>query len=106
MENKELIVLNNEEYSLNEFIAKDLVALETEAKRIKELQDNYKKAILEEMEAKQIIKIDTPEVLINYIASTDRETFDSKAFKEEHQDLYDEYVKMSPVKPSIRIKVK
>lgn len=106
MENKELIVLNNEEYSLSEFISKELAILETEAKRIKEMQDNYKKAILEEMEAKQIIKLDTPEVTISYVASTDRETFDSKAFKEAHQDLYDEYVKMSPVKSSIRIKVK
>ena len=106
MENKELIVLNNEGYSLNEFVSIELATLEKEAKRIKEIQDNYKKAILEEMEAKQIIKIDTPEVLVSYVAPTDRETFDSKKFKEDHQDLYDEYVNMSPVKSSIRIKVK
>lgn len=106
MENKELIVLNNEGYSLNEFVSKELVILENEAKRIKEMQENYKKAILEEMEAKQIIKIETEEISISYVASTDRETFDSKAFKEAHQDLYDEYIKMTPVKSSIRIKVK
>ena len=106
MENKELIVLNNEGYLLNEFVSKELAILENEAKRIKEMQENYKKAILEEMEAKQIIKIETEEVLVSYVASTDRETFDSKAFKEAHQDLYDEYIKMTPVKPSIRIKVK
>jgi hypothetical protein len=106
MENKELIVLNNEGYLLNEFVSKELAILENEAKRIKEMQENYKKAILEEMEAKQIIKIETEEVSVSYVAPTDRETFDSKAFKESHQDLYDEYVKMTPVKSSIRIKVK
>ena len=33
-------------------------------------------------------------------------TFDSKKFREDHPNLYDEYIKMSDVKSSIRIKVK
>ena len=58
------------------------------------------------MEENQVIKLETPDLLISYVASTDRETFDSKTFKADQQDLYDEYVKMSPVKASIRIKLK
>lgn len=58
------------------------------------------------MEQNGVVKIDTDEVLINYIPSTIRETFDSKAFEDDFPDLYDHYVKMSKVKPSVRIKVK
>ena len=58
------------------------------------------------MESKGIIKVETEEITISYIAPTDRETFDSKRFKADHADLFDEYVKMSPVKSSVRIKVK
>ena len=61
---------------------------------------------MEEMEAKNFIKIDTDVMTITYVAPTDREKFDSKRFREEHADLYDEYVSMIPVKSSIRIKVK
>ena len=60
----------------------------------------------EEMEKKGIKKIESEELLINYIESTDRETFDKKAFQKEHADLFDEYVTMKPVKSSIRVKVK
>lgn len=61
---------------------------------------------MEEMEAKNFIKIDTDVMTITYVAPTDREKFDSKKFREDHADLYDEYVSMIPVKSSIRIKVK
>jgi predicted phage-related endonuclease len=75
-------------------------------KELKKQEDEIKKAILEEMENKNILKIDTDEVSISYIASSDRETFDTKKFREEHSDLYDEFVKFTPVKSSIRVKVK
>lgn len=68
--------------------------------------DAIKKTILEEMEKNGIIKIETDDVVITYIASTERETFDSKTFRKDHSDLYDDYIKMSPVKASIKIKVK
>ena len=61
---------------------------------------------MREMEQKGVVKLDNDVVTITYIAPTDRETFDSKKFKEEQPDMYDEYVKISPVKASVRIKVK
>lgn len=102
----ELIKLENEIAVLDPEVSKQIADFERQIKIIKEQEDNLKQAILEEMETNQIIKLDTPDILISYVASTDRETFDSKTFKADHQDLYDEYVKMSPVKASIRIKVK
>ena len=102
----ELIKLENEIAVLDPEVSKQIADFERQIKIIKEQEDNLKQAILEEMETNQIVKLDTPDILISYIAPTDKETFDSKTFKAEHQDLYDEYVKMTPVKSSVRIKVK
>lgn len=102
----ELIKIENEIAILEPEVSEKIADFERQIKVIKEQEDNLKQAILEEMEANQIIKLDTPDILISYVASSDRETFDSKTFKADHQDLYDEYVKMTPVKASIRIKVK
>ena len=79
---------------------------ERKMRALKEQEEELKNAIKAEMEEKGIIKIETDDVVISYIASTDRETFDSKALKKDNPDLYDEYVKMSPVKASIRIKLR
>ena len=102
----ELIRIENGLNILEEETSKKIAEFERQLKDIKAKEDELKQAILEEMEAKSIIKIDTEDITISYVAPSDRETFDSKAFKENHQELYDEYVKMSPVKSSIRIKVK
>lgn len=102
----ELIKVENGEYGLVKDAVNTIVAIENEMKKLKEMQDNYKEELLNAMEQNNIIKLETDELVITYVAPTDRETFDSKAFKAEHQDLYDEYVKMSSVKSSVRLKVK
>lgn len=91
---------------LDQTTIQTLVEFERMAKQIKEQEEELKKQILEAMERNGILKIDTPEMLINYIAATDRETFDSKAFRAEYPEIYDDFVKISTVKPSIRLKVK
>ena len=101
-----LIKIENETALLNADVSKKIADFERQLKAIKEQEDILKQEILGEMEAKGIIKVENDDLMISYIASTDRETFDSKAFKELHHDLYDEFVKMTPVKSSIRIKVK
>ena len=102
----ELIKIENETAILDPLVSERIADFERKIKLIKEEEDKLKETILKEMEENQIIKLDTPELLISYVASTDRETFDSKTFRADHQDLYDEYIKMTPVKPSIRIRVK
>lgn len=101
-----LINIENNVALLNTDISKQIAEFEKTIKEIKEKEDNLKQAILNEMESKGIVKIDADDLTINYIASTDRETFDSKTFREDHADLYDEYIKFTPVKSSIRIKLK
>lgn len=102
----ELIKVENGEYELAKDAVDTIVTIENEIKKLKELQDNYKEELLNAMEQNNIIKLETDELTITYVAPTDRETFDSKTFKADHQDLYDEYVKMSSVKSSVRLKVK
>ena len=91
---------------LAEEVVAKIVEFERIAKQVKEAEDKLKAAILAEMEEKNILSIDNEAFRISYIPPTQRETFDAKAFREDFADLYDEYVKLAPVKSSIRIKVK
>lgn len=102
----ELIKIENNKPLLSAGIASQIAEFERQVKYIEEQEKALKKAILEEMEQKNIIKLESDELMITYVAPTDREKFDSKAFRSDHADLYDEYVSMIPVKSSIRIKVK
>ena len=102
----ELIKVENNLPVLDSDIAYQIAEFERQIKLIEDQEKRLKQAILEEMEAKNFIKIDTDVMTITYVAPTDREKFDSKKFREDHADLYDEYVSMIPVKSSIRIKVK
>ncbi len=106
MADKDLIIIENEVIKLDHNVSTQLAYMEREVKRMKELEENIKSAILKEMEARGIYKIDTPDVTITYIAPSERETFDSKAFRYDHAQLYHQYLKTSEVKSSVRIKVK
>lgn len=100
-----IITLGNESI-LAEGVSKKIAEYEKALKELKEKEDLIKESIKSEMEAKGIIKIENDDLLINYVAPTDRIAFDSARFKKEHPDIYDEYLRISPVKASIRIKVK
>lgn len=100
----EIIIQDNN--TLSEDIEKKIVSIEKRIKKLKEQEEAMKAALLSTMEAKNLIKLETEKLVISYVAPTDRESFDSKKFRSDNPDLYDEYVKISPVKSSIRIKVK
>ena len=102
----ELLKIENSDAFLSVEISREIADFERQIKILKDKEDKLKTAILAEMEAKGIVKVENEHLIINYIASTDREQFDSKAFQKEHPIVYDRYVRMIPVKPSIRIKVK
>lgn len=102
----ELIKVENEIGILDTEVSKKVAEFEKAIKEIKEKEEELKQNILTEMENKNILKLETDDLTITYIAPAEKETFDSKKFREENPDLYDEYVKFSPVKSSIRVKVK
>lgn len=83
-----------------------IVEFERLLKEVKQKEDELKARILAEMEAYGVFSIESPEIKISYVAPTNREVFDSKAFRKDFEDLYDEYVVVTPVKASLRIKVK
>lgn len=93
-------------FQLSQETSKKLAEFERMAKDIKEKEDEIKAVILKEMEEAGVVKIETEELSISYVAPTTRESFDSKKLRADNPDLYDEYVKISPVKASIRLKVK
>ena len=102
----ELIKVENGVCVLSPEAAKKIAELELQSKAIKEAKDLLQETIKAEMEAKGIIKIDTPELRINYIQPSYRETFDSLALKKEDEETYNKYIKISATNASIRIKVK
>ena len=101
-----LIIRENGLDVLSPETALKLYELETLIKSLKEQEDEIKAAILEEMEWRNIYKVENEAISVTYIAPTTRETFDSKALRKENPDLYDEYCKISPVKASVRVKLK
>lgn len=98
--------LITKEGTLNQITSIRIADFETKIKELKKQEDELKAAILEEMKSKGLVKIETDELAISYVDSFDKEKFDNKKLKEDYPNLYDQYVSMSTVKPSIRIKVK
>jgi predicted phage-related endonuclease len=105
-EKEALIRMENDNAVLMPSASAMLAEFERQAKAIEAKQKELKKRILEEMEAKGILSVETDELSITYVAPTSRESFDSKAFRKDNPDLYDEYVKISNVSASVRLKVK
>lgn len=67
-----------------------------------ELKEQIKKA----MEDKDIKKFENDYIAITYVAPTIRTTVDSAKLKEQFVDVYNQCLKTSDVKSSVRIKVK
>ena len=101
-----LIKIENNTALLNPEVSRQLAEFERMAEEIKAKQKELKDKILLEMEERGIIKIETDELAINYVAAYSKETFDSKAFRKDNPDLYDEYVKIGTVSASVRMKLK
>ena len=68
--------------------------------------ETIKEGLKEWMENNNLKKVENDYFVITYIAETYRETFDSKTFRKEHEELYNDYIKLSTTKPSVRIKLK
>ena len=82
------------------------IELEKMSKAIDEEKKKWRQAILEEMEQKNIVKLESDELTIKYKAPTYSEKFDSAALKKDDEALYNKYIKISPVKSSLLVKVK
>jgi hypothetical protein len=102
----ELIIMTDGIAILNPETAQQIAEFEKNIKEIKDAEESLRASILEEMEKKGIKKLDTPDLSITYKASYDKENFQTRDFKADHPDLFDSYVKISPCKASVVIKLK
>lgn len=83
-----------------------LAAYEATAKEIQEEADRLKAQILAEMERVGCIRLETENLVISYIPEGTRESFDSKALREECPEVYDAYARLTPVKSRILVRIR
>jgi len=80
-------------------------ALQKKLGTLREQDTALRAAIKEAMEDNNIKKFESDSLVITYVAPTVRKGLDTARLKAEAPDVYDEYLKESPVSSSIRIKV-
>ena len=83
-----------------------ITEFERKIKQLEKEKEKFKKAIITEMEKEGIDKIETDFFTIKYIPGGYKQIFDAKEFRKKHGDVFDEFIKLSEVKSSIRIKLK
>lgn len=88
-----------------EEIEKKLTAIAAAKKLLEAEETKLKSEMLAAFEAHPDAPktVDFGTVSCTYTKPTTRTSFDSEKFQQDHPDLYEQYVKVSPVKPSIRI---
>lgn len=101
-----LIKVENNTALLNPEVSSKLAEFERMAEEIMAKQKEIKEKILSEMEKRGILKIETNELTISYVAPYSKESFDSKKFRKDNPDLYDQYVKIGTVSGCVKVKVK
>lgn len=89
-----------------DYISENETTLYVLGKRIKELTEEYdalKTEVLAKMIENNEKSFDTGNLLITVVAPSQRESFDSKKFREEHSDLYGQYTKTTQTKETIKL---
>ena len=79
---------------------------ERQMKQIKKEYDAYKAALLEAMETYGVKKIDTDDFVVSYVAPTERVSLDSKKVEAEYPEVYQDCMKVSDVKASVRVRLR
>lgn len=80
-----------------------LISLLQEQKEIENKVADFKSRMLSLMEEQGVLKWELEGLKVAYVAPSTKETFDSKSFRADNEELYNKYVKTSQVKSSIRI---
>lgn len=83
-----------------------MLEFEQKAKELKEQQKVFREQLYQKMEENDIKKIDTGDIIITRVLPTVRKSVDSTKLKKELPDVYEQFLKESAVKGSIRIKAK
>lgn len=81
-------------------------SIEVEKKKLEKQYKKYKAALLDGMEAYGLEKVDTEDLLITYVAPTERCSIDTEKLWDEYKDVAFKCQKVSPVNSSVRITVR
>lgn len=103
MENLNLVIQDN---AVTELAKEKLINFFKLKADLEKAEKELREAFLVAFENSHQKTIKTDDIVISYKSATVRESFDSKKFKEEHEDLYNQYVKITDVKPSVSFSVK
>ena len=88
-------------------IVSKLSEFETEIKRLKALEKeagDLRKELLTLMENTGMKQINTGNVVITYIAPTERKTVNTKALADDMPEIFEKYISLTPVKASVKVK--
>ena len=83
-----------------------IASLERQVKELKAQDDAMKAEILQAMENGRVVKYESDNLRLTYVAPFTRQTLDSNAVKRLYPQVYRECIKTSEVKASLRITVK
>lgn len=101
----ELITITESTALLDKSVADKIVAFERRVKELKAKEEQLKTVILQEMEKRNIKKLQSDDLQITYIEPGTKETFDSKTLRAELPEIYNAYTKISDTASYIKIKV-
>lgn len=102
----EIIIYRDELPELSADTSRKIAEFEKSIKELKKKEEELKARIKEAMEENGCIKLENDILSVSYVESYEKETLDTKKLKQELPDIYDHYIKMSTVKPSVRITTK
>jgi predicted phage-related endonuclease len=81
-------------------------ALQQRKQELIEKDNEVRSAIKEAMIKNNVKKFDSDNLTITLVAASERKSLDTARIKEEEPDVYERYLKVTPVAASVRIKVK
>lgn len=87
-------------------IERSIVEIKTRLSQAEEQKKSLTEALYREMDARGVYKLDSPTLSITRIADTTAETFDSKAFRADHPELYGQYLRETQRKGYVKITLK
>lgn len=87
-------------------IERAIIEIKTRLAQAEEQKKSLTEALYQEMDARGVYKLDSPTLSVTRIADTTAETFDSKAFRADHPELYGKYLRETQRKGYVKITLK
>lgn len=93
-------------YNLPDEVRKKIIEQKLEFEQKEREWKETKDALFKMLEDNNIKKLELDGITITYKDEYTRESFNTKKFRKDHPDMYDDYTSISTVKPSVLIDVR